>query len=206
MRMSSSTWFVIAAVTAALTSSAARAQEARHLMHFKINPSETKITASVAEPMQMIRGSAMGTFQVIKGDVQGDSHSIVDTGTVSLVIGAPSYKTDSEGRDAAVKENALEAQKYPTIAFRGSQFPSIQKNGDRAAKLQVLGQLTLHGVTRDIVLALSAHIDGQGRFIADGSYTFKFEEYGVKRPSTMLGLMVTGDEVTINFHVVADPA
>lgn len=204
--MSSSTWFVIAAVTAALTSSAARAQEARHLMHFKINPSETKITASVAEPMQMIRGSATGTFQVIKGDVQGDPHSIAETGRVSLVIDAASYKTDSEGRDAAVKENALEVQKYPTITFRGSQFPSVQKDGDRAAKLQLLGQLTLHGVTRDVVLPLSAQIDGQGRFIADGSYTFKFEEYGVKRPSKMLGLMVTGDEATIDFHVVADPA
>jgi polyisoprenoid-binding protein YceI len=193
-------------VTAALTSSMVWAQEAHPLMHFKIIPSETKITASVAEPMQMIRGSAGATFQVIKGDVQGDSSSIADTGRVSLVIDAASYKSDSEGRDKDVKENALEVQKYPTISFQGSQFPSIQKNGDRAAELQVLGQLTLHGVTKDIVLPLSARIDGQGRFIADGSYTFKFEEYGVKRPSKMMGLMTTGDEATINFHVVADPA
>jgi len=28
----------------------------------------------------------------------------------------------------------------------------------------------------------------------------------VERPSKMMGLMVTGDEATIAFHVVADPA
>lgn len=105
-----------------------------------------------------------------------------------------------------MKENALEVKKFPTITFQGNGFPEIQKDGNLSAKLRLLGKLTLHGGTKDIVLPLTAHIDNRGRFIADGAYTFGFEEYGVKPPSKMMGLMVTGDEATIAFHVVADPA
>jgi polyisoprenoid-binding protein YceI len=196
--------FATAVMTLALASTPAAAQSRNGVLHFKVNPAETKITASVAEPMAKIRGSAAGTFNVLSGAVQGDPDSIADTGQVTLTIDAASYKTDSESRDQDVKDNALEVRKFPTITFRGEGFPEIQKNGDLSAKLRLLGQLTLHGVTKDIVLPLAARID-KGRFVADGTYTFRFEEYGVKRPSKMMGLMVTGDEA-IDFHVVADPA
>lgn len=189
----------------ALSSAPSWGQSTSGLLHFKVNPAQTKITATVAEPMAMIRGSAEGTFAVVRGEMQGDPNSIADTGKVTLVIDAASYKTHSESRDKDVKENALQVKKFPTITFQGDGFSEIQKDGNLSATLRLVGKLTLHGVTKDIVLPLTARIE-QGRFVADGSYTFGFEEYGVKRPSKMMGLMVTGDEATIAFHVVADPA
>jgi polyisoprenoid-binding protein YceI len=198
-------WIAIALLTAALVSAVTWAQETG-LLHFKVNPLETRITASVDEPMAMILGNATASFRVVSGDVQGDPNSIADTGKVHLVIDAASYKTDSESRDKSVKDSALEVEKFPTITFTGHWFPEIHKHGERSATLRVLGRLTLHGVTREITVPLTAHIDDRGRFIADGNCTFKFEEYRVRRPSTMMGLMVAGDEVTIDFHVVADPA
>ncbi len=198
--------WITAGLLVALSSAPSWGQSTNGLLHFKVNLAETKITAAVAEPMAMIRGSAAGSFKVVNGEVQGDPDSITNTGKVALVIDAASYTTDSESRDTDVKENALEVKKFPTITFQGDGFSEIQKDGNRSAKLRLVGKLTLHGVTRDIVLPLTAHIDNQGRFVADGSYTFGFEQYGVKRPSKMMGLMVTGDEATIAFHVVADPA
>lgn len=198
-------WYMAGALAVLLSSTPSWAQSSGGLLRFKVDPTATKITAAVAEPMAMIRGSATGTFKVVSGEVQGDPKSIADTGRVALAINAASYTTDSESRDQDVKQNALEVDKYPTISFNGDGFPEVTKNGERAAKLRLLGKLTLHGVTKEIVLPLAAHIDGQGRFIADGSYTLRFEEFGVKRPSKMMGLMVTGDEATIDFHVVADP-
>ncbi len=198
-------WLTTGLIAVALASAPASARGPNGVLHFKVNPAETRITASVAEPMAMIRGSAQGTFRVVSGEVQGDPDSIANTGKVTLTIDAASYKTDSEARDKEVRDNALEAKRFPTITFRGDSFPEIRKDGSLSAKLRLLGQLTLHGVTKDIVLPLTARVD-QGRFVADGAYTFKFEEYGVRRPSKMMGMMVTGDEVTIDFHVVADPA
>jgi polyisoprenoid-binding protein YceI len=197
-------WIATALLTAALVSTVTWAQETG-LLHFKVNPRETSITASVAEPMALILGKATASFRVVSGEVQGNPNSIADTGKVNLVIDAASYKTDSQSRDTNVKNSALEVEKFPTITFSGRWFSEIHKDGERSATLRVLGQLTLHGVTREITVPLTAHIDDRGRFVADGSYTLRYAEYGVKRPSMMMGLMATGDEATIDFHVVADP-
>jgi len=120
-------------------------------------------------------------------------------------VDAASYKTNSEGRDQDVKDNALEAQKFPTITFESTSLAGARQNGDADADLSLVGRLTLHGVTKDITVPVVVRLE-EGRLVADGSYAFKFEEYGVKRPSKMMGLMTTGDVATIEFHVVADPA
>lgn len=176
------------------------------ILHFAVNPTETTITAAVAEPMARIRGNATGSFKVISGTIQGDPSAIADTGKVNVVIDAASYASDSRARDEAVKRAALEVKEFPTITFAGDQLRDIDKDSTLSARLRLHGQLTLHGVTRDIELPVVAYIDGQGRFTADGTYTFRFEPYGVKRPSLLRGLMVTGDQATIVFHIVADPA
>jgi polyisoprenoid-binding protein YceI len=199
-------WYVTSLLSVASIGAPVSAQSRNGLLHFTVNGAETKITATVAEPMAWMRGNAAGNFTVVKGEVQGDPDSIANTGKVQLVIDATSYKTDSASRDKDVKENSLEVQRFPTITFNGDGFPAIDKDGELAAQLRLLGKLTLHGVTKDIVLPLRARIDERGRFIADGTYAFRFEAYGVKRPSKMMGMMVTGDEATIAFHVVADPA
>lgn len=174
-------------------------------LRFKVNPEESKITASVAEPMAMIRGNAVGAFRITSGEVAGNPNEIARSGRVKVIIDAASYKTSSDGRDRDVKENALEVQKYPTITFESTGISEVRTNGDTSGEIRLLGRLTLHGVTKEITVPVSVRLEG-GKLLAEGSYAFKFEEYGVKRPSKMMGLMTTGDEATIEFHVVAEPA
>jgi len=195
---------VMGVVTGA--TSVVRAEGPGGTLRFTINPAASKMTARVAEPMAMIRGSAEGTFTILKGEVKGAPTAVADTAHVSLVVDAASYKTTSEARDRDVRENALEAQKFPTITFESTGVADVARKSDRAGSLRVLGQLTLHGVTKTISVPVAVGLDDQGRLVADGTYVFKFKEYGVKRPSKMMGLMTTGDEAEIRFHVVADPA
>ncbi len=174
------------------------------LLRFKVNPVESRITAGVKEPMAMIRGSAVGTFRVVSGEVQGNPETIRDSGRVEIVIDAASYTTGSDGRDRDVRENALEAQTFPTIRFESTGLSTVE-GGREAARLGLRGKLTLHGVTKEIDVPVAAQLDPRGRLSAEGTYVVKFEEYGVKRPSKMMGLMTTGDEAKIEFHIVADP-
>ncbi len=182
----------------------AGAQGRDGLLRFKINPAQSRITAGVKEPMAMIRGSAVGTFRVVSGEVQGNPETVRDTGRVEVVIDAASYTTDSDARDRDVRENTVEAQRFPTIRFESTGLSTME--GDRdAARLGLRKKLTLHGVTREIDVPVAAKLAPRGRLLAEGTYVFKFEEYGVKRPSKMMGLMTTGDEAKIAFHIVADP-
>lgn len=172
---------------------------------FAINPAETIITASVAEPMEMLRGSAKGTFSTVSGEVEGDPKAIAASGRVKIVVAADSYKSDSDARDTDVKENALEVGTYPTISFEATRVASVQQDSPYSANFQLLGRLTLHGTPREIAVPVSVWIDAQNRLVATGSFAVRFEDYGVKRPSKMMGMMTTGDVATITFHVVADP-
>src|SRR5574341_812889 len=106
MRRTSVRWITPGLLIGALAATPTWAQSKTGVLHFKVNPTQTRVTASVAEPMAMIRGSAAGSFAVVRGEVQGDPNSIADTGKVTLVIDAASYKTDSESRDKDVKQNA----------------------------------------------------------------------------------------------------
>ncbi len=175
------------------------------VLHFTINTAESTITAAVAEPMAMIRGEAVGKFKVLGGEVQGNPSSIASTGQVELTIDAASYDSGDGSRDEDVKRNSLEVQTFPTISFRGDRASSVRTDDKGRSEVELSGKLTLHGVTKAIVVPLTTAIDASGRLTVEGEYTFKFEEYGVKRPSKMMGMMKTGDEATISFHVVADP-
>lgn len=181
------------------------AEDVGSLLHFKLNSAESKITASVTEPMRMILGSAVGTFQIVSAEVYGNPSAVAETGRVKVVIDAASYKTNSDSRDQDVKENALEVLKFPVITFESTGLSGIQRDGIHAGQLSVSGKLTVHGVTKEIAVPVAVQLDGRGRLVTNGTYTLKFEEYGVKRPSKMMGLMATGDEAKIEFHVVADP-
>jgi polyisoprenoid-binding protein YceI len=63
----------------------------------------------------------------------------------------------------------------------------------------------ISGTRKQITLPVKAQRldDGGLRFV--GSTTFNMSEYGVDPPTVMLGAIKTGDEITINFDVVATP-
>ena len=188
----------------ALLAAAASAQPA--VLRFKVDPTESTVTVAVAEPLSRIRGNATGSFKVVSGEVRGDPNDIAGTGKASVVIDATSYTSDSRARDAAVKQKALEVSTFPIIRFDSDGVAEFQKDGPQSARLRVHGRLTLHGVTRSIELPLTARIDDRSRLIADGVYTFKLQEYRIERPTFMMGLLVTGEQATIVFHIVADRA
>src|SRR5436190_6324837 len=68
--------------------------------------------------------------------------------SVEVTINAKSLTTDLERRDEAVKgENYLETDLYPTITFKSTR---VEPRGDN--RYDLIGDFTLHGVTRQLVL------------------------------------------------------
>jgi polyisoprenoid-binding protein YceI len=88
-----------------------------------------------------------GHFQ--KADVQLDLNQEDPTKTtVEVVIDAASMTTDFERRDTNVKgEHYLETDQYPTITFKSKR---IEPRGEN--RYALVGDFTLHGVTRELTL------------------------------------------------------
>ncbi len=91
-----------------------------------------------------------GTFNKVSGTVALNEKDITQS-QVNASIDVNSVDTRVENRDKDLKSpHFFEVDKYPTIEFKSKR---IVKSGD---KLQVIGDLTIHGTTHEVTL------DGEG--------------------------------------------
>ena len=134
-----------------------------------------------------------GAFTKVAGSAK---HDPADRSKDSLeaTIDANSVDTRVEMRDNDLRSaHFLEVQKYPTITFH-----SKQTKVEGAGKLQITGDLTIHGVTKEVLLEVdgpSAPIKdpwGNQRIGASATTKINRQDFGI---SGMPG--VVGDEITI---------
>lgn len=92
-------------------------------------------------------------------------------------------------------EEQLEAAKFPTIGFVVSKVFR-----DERGLLQCLGNLTLHGVTKELLFPITVKA-GEQQLEGDASVRFKTSDFGVKPYSAALGLIRNKDEVELVVHV-----
>src|SRR5271168_1079304 len=98
-----------------------------------------------------------GSFAKVMGSVALNDKDIAQS-QVSASIDVNSIDTRVEARDKDLRSpNFFDVEKYPTIEFKSKRIVS---NG---GKLQVIGDLTIHGTTREVTL----DVDGPTPEITD---------------------------------------
>jgi polyisoprenoid-binding protein YceI len=88
-----------------------------------------------------------GSFKNFEAKVISSQPDFADA-KVELSADINSINTDNEQRDEHLKApDFFDAAKYPTFTFKSTSFKKV---GDK--KYQVTGNLTLHGVTKEVTL------------------------------------------------------
>jgi polyisoprenoid-binding protein YceI len=196
----------LAAVSAALLAGAAHAQgpanpdpSAVRPGAYAIEPSHTRVLFSV---------SHMG-FTTWYGDFTGASGQLVidpahrNASRLDVTIPVASVATTNAKLDEELKSaDWLDAGRFPTATFRSDRAtPTGPRDAD------IAGQLTLHGVTRPVVL--HARFNGAGVNPLDHHYTTGFEVSGVIRRS-QFGVTkyvpLVGDDVTLTISAAFEKA
>jgi polyisoprenoid-binding protein YceI len=134
-----------------------------------------------------------GAFTKVTGSAKYDPTD-PSKGSLDATIETTSVDTRVEMRDKDLRSpNFLDAAKFPTITFRSKQSKSAGPG-----KLQITGDLTIHGVTKEVVLDVdgpSAAIKdpwGNQRIGASATTKITRQDFGVN------GLPgIVGDEITI---------
>jgi len=149
-----------------------------------------------------------GRFNKVAGTLRFDPLNVAAS-SVEVEIEAASIHTGVEQRDAHLKSaDFLEVEKYPKITFKSTR---VEPAGlDHA---WVHGDLTLHGVTRPVVL--DVHWSGPAHFDDEGTLytTFGFraqarinrEDFGMAWNAEMEhGGFMVGKHVYLTLDVEAD--
>jgi polyisoprenoid-binding protein YceI len=179
-----------------LAASAAFGQSA-----YDIDPSHSAAQFSVRHLMV---SNVRGEFSKVTGTIVYDAKNLSQS-RVEAVIDATSVNTREAKRDEHLKSaDFFDTAKFPTLAFKSKQV--FKADG----KVQLKGDLTMHGVTREVVLTLdSAPAEvkdpwGNTRIGAQATTVVNRKDWGLTWNKSLDGggLMV-GDLVTITLDIEA---
>jgi polyisoprenoid-binding protein YceI len=173
-----------------------------HADNWQIDPMHTSVEFTVRH---MMISNVKGTFEKTSGTVTVEG-SDPTTAKIDATIDASSINTRVEKRDADLKSpDFLDVAKYPTITFKSTK---VEAAGE--GKWKVTGDLTLHGVTKPVVLDVESTgtpiKDPFGNTRAGASATTKInrKDFGVAYNKALeAGGVVVGDEVSITIDVEA---
>jgi polyisoprenoid-binding protein YceI len=123
---------------------------------------------------------------------------------VDVTIDTKTVDTSEPQRDNDLRsEKFFEVAKYPTITFKSKKVEPIS-----AGKLKVTGDLTIHGVTKEVVLDVegpTAPIKdpwGNTRVALNATTKVNRQDYGVKWNANIDGGgVVVGDDVNITIDL-----
>lgn len=185
---------VLAATLAGATSAGAAT--------WAIDPAHTSVQFAIRH---MMVSNVRGEFGNVTGSVQGDEAKPTEA-VVAVAIDPASINTRDKKRDDHLRgADFFDVAKHPAIIFKSK---SIAPAGSGAFK--VTGDLTLHGVTKEIVLDVTdvtpAITDPFGKTRAGAHATTKLnrKDFGINWSKTMdNGGLVVGDEVTVTVDVEA---
>ncbi len=135
----------------------------------------------------------VGRFNTVEGSFSYDKSNLAAS-KVSVVIDAKSLDTNHAERDKHLRsDDFFDVTKYPTITFESTSY-ATGANGD-----VLKGNLTLHGVTKEVTIAVK-HI-GEGkdpwggyRSGFEGKATINAADYGMPKwvGDVQLDLIVEG--------------
>jgi polyisoprenoid-binding protein YceI len=144
-----------------------------------------------------------GAFTKVSGTVQLDDKD-VSKSSVDVTIDAASVDTRVADRDKDLRgDRFFDVEKYPTLTFRSTKVEQVE-----AGKLKVTGDLTIHGVTKQVVLDVEGPTApmkdpwGNQRAAANATTKINRQDFGVKWNAKMdSGGLVVGDDVAITIDV-----
>lgn len=166
-----------------------------------IDPSHTHVEFAAKH---MMITSVKGRFTEVTGTIVTDDADPARS-SVEAEIRAASIDTRTEQRDTHLRSaDFLDVERYPTITFRSR---SVQRTGDQ--EFSVAGDLTIHGATRPVTLAVTE--EGRGKDPWGGerigfSATAKIDrrEFGlVWNQALETGGVLVGNDIRISIEVQA---
>lgn len=165
-----------------------------------IDRSHSEVAFQVRHLITKVRGRFLefdGTIALDEGDL---SRSLVE-----VAIQAASIDTGEPDRDKHLRSaDFFEVDKYPALTFKSTE---IRPKGQDA--FDVMGDLTIHGITRPVTLAASVLGKardpwGNEKFAFEGELTLNRKDFGLHWNAALeTGGFLVGDEVKVLLSIQA---
>lgn len=165
---------------------------------FQIDPAQSKIDFQVHQ----FFGTVSGRFTQCSGTIELDREH-PEKSSVNAAIRVKSIDTGITKRDAhLLSAEFFNAAQFPTITF---QSRSVKRTG--ADRGDIVGDLTMHGMTRPITLhvKLLSQVGASDRIRRWQVTTAPLSRraFGLRWSKTVEAISMIGDEIAINLDITA---
>ena len=167
---------------------------------FVIDKAHSEAGFSIRHLMSRVTGN----FNDFSGTIEGDPKKPGDA-KVEFTIKSASIDTRQEGRDKHLRSaDFFDAEKFPDITFKSSRIVPAGKD-----KYNVIGNLTMHGVTKEItvpVAYLGSLVDPNKneKFGFEATATLNRKDFGILWNKALdAGGTVLSDEVSVTVNLQA---
>jgi polyisoprenoid-binding protein YceI len=169
---------------------------------YAVDPAHTSVQFRVRH----LFTNVTGRFQMFEGKVVYDDQNPAKT-EVQGSIDAASINTNVEKRDKHLRSaDFFDVEKYPKITFQSTGVSDVDSSGKKG---KMAGTLTMHGVSRPVVLDVSflgkgKDPGGKERAGFRGTTSINRKDFGLAWNMALEGGgFVVGDEVTIDLDIEA---
>lgn len=167
---------------------------------WQIDPSHSSANFSIKH---MMIAKVHGGFEKLSGTMVYDAAD-PSKSSVEAVIEASSINTREPQRDTHLKSaDFFDVEKFPTLTFKSKR---VEKTGD--GELKVTGDLTIHGVTKEVVLNVEGPSEelkdpwGNTKIGISATTKIKRKDFGLTWNAALeAGGFLVGDDVTISLDV-----
>ena len=132
--------------------------------------------------------TAVGRTPAVSGTMTIDGTKVT---AATITADLTQLKSNDDRRDGQLTHQGIETSTFPTATFTLTSpidLGSVPADGQQV-KVTAKGQLTLHGVTKDVEIPLTAQLSGSVIEVA-GSLPITFSDYGIQPPTSFAVLSV----------------
>ena len=168
---------------------------------WEIDPAHTSAQFAIRHLMV---STVRGDFRKVSGKVNLDDQDVTQS-TVDATIDVASIDTGIAKRDDHLRSpDFFDVAKHPTMTFKSKKI----EKGSGDGNYKITGDLTLHGVTKEVVLDFEGNLkpvkSPQGKTLIGGMATTKInrKDFGLAWNAALeTGGVAVGEDVTITIDI-----
>jgi polyisoprenoid-binding protein YceI len=141
---------------------------------------------------------AIGTTPTLTGNLTIAADGSIPSGSSKFSADLRDLRSDQSQRDGYIRKNVLDTDKYPTAEFVPTKIQGVPQMipFQGQAGVQITGNLTIHGVTKEVTFQGITTFAQDGTVAGRAKTTFTFDTFGLPKPS-IARLMSVDDKITL---------
>jgi polyisoprenoid-binding protein YceI len=166
---------------------------------YAIDPSHSQVGFAVKH---MMFSTVRGNFRVFEGTIVADNANPANS-SVNVTIDASTITTGDVKRDEHLRSaDFFDAEMYPTITFK-----SVSVDFKSPDDFKVIGELTMHGVTRPVTIDAEQTGEGTNPWGAEvagfeGTAKINRKDFGLNWNAALeKGGVLVGDDIKISLEL-----